>query len=153
MQFDQQSVGVAELKVNDQSLGFTLIELMITVVIVAILAAVAIPSYRHYVINSRLSDATNNLAAYRIKMEQNYGDAGNYGTSSCAVPVPTSRFFTYTCTLQSSGQSFLATATGMASFGLSGYVYTIDDAGNQVTTAFPGATVPRSCWLINLGDC
>ena len=43
--------------------GFTLIELMITVVIVAILASIAIPSYREYVIRG------NRTAAQAVMME------------------------------------------------------------------------------------
>ena len=43
--------------------GFTLIELMITIVIVAILASIAIPSYRQYVIRA------NRTAAQAVMME------------------------------------------------------------------------------------
>lgn len=43
--------------------GFTLIELMITIVIVAILASIAIPSYREYVIRG------NRTAAQAVMME------------------------------------------------------------------------------------
>jgi len=43
--------------------GFTLIELMITIVIVAILASIAIPSYRQYVIRG------NRTAAQAVMME------------------------------------------------------------------------------------
>ncbi|MCH8856823.1 MAG: prepilin-type N-terminal cleavage/methylation domain-containing protein, partial [Proteobacteria bacterium] len=50
--------------------GFTLIEVMITVAIVAILAAVALPQYRDYVTRSRLADASTGLSTVRAQMER-----------------------------------------------------------------------------------
>lgn len=49
---------------NRQS-GFTLIELMIVVAIVAILAAIAIPLYRDYISRTLASGATAELASFR----------------------------------------------------------------------------------------
>ena len=53
-----------------RSRGFTLIELMITVAIIAILAAVAIPSYGEYVRRGRVTEAVRALSGMRVKMEQ-----------------------------------------------------------------------------------
>ncbi len=48
--------------------GFTLIELMITVAIIGILAAVGLPAYNDYIIRGRVPEATSNLSAKRVKM-------------------------------------------------------------------------------------
>ncbi len=52
-----------------KSRGFTLIELMIVVAILAVLAAVAIPSYNAYIRQSHTSEATSMLANIKIKQE------------------------------------------------------------------------------------
>lgn len=53
-----------------KSYGFTLIEVMITVVIVAILASVAIPSYTEYVKKARRTEARTTLLAVAAGMEK-----------------------------------------------------------------------------------
>jgi prepilin-type N-terminal cleavage/methylation domain-containing protein len=61
--------------------GFTLIELMIAVAILAIVSAIAIPAYREYVRESRLSSMRMNLDTLRIAVEAYRLDsqAGAYG--------------------------------------------------------------------------
>lgn len=50
--------------------GFTLIELMITVAVVAILAAVAIPSYQQHILKSRRAQAKADMAEVSQLMER-----------------------------------------------------------------------------------
>jgi len=118
--------------------GFTLIEMMVTVAIIGILAAVALPIYSRYVLRSQLTEALNNLSAFRIALEQNYQDNRSYasaGGGNCGVTSPTGKYFNFGCTLNNGGQGYLATATGLSGTTTAGFVYTIDQSNNQVTVS------------------
>jgi len=68
--------------------GVTLIELMTVVVVVAVLAAIAIPSYRIHVMRSRRSEATAALLQLQAAQEKFYLQQGRY-TDNLAAPAPT----------------------------------------------------------------
>jgi type IV pilus assembly protein PilE len=63
-----------------RSSGFTLIELMITVVIVAILVAVALPSYQAYMARAVRSSGQQFLTDIAQRQEQYFLDARTYAT-------------------------------------------------------------------------
>jgi type IV pilus assembly protein PilE len=140
--------------------GFTLIELMIVVVIIAILAAIAIPSYQDYIRRGQASEAGAFLSDYRVKMEQYYQDNKGYGGAACAdaAPVPAwaafgvAKFFTYTCALTGGGAGYTITATG-SSGSVVGYAYTINQSGVQATTSFKGAVTNNACWRFKGSEC
>ena len=71
--------------------GFTLIEVMVVVAIVAILASIAYPSYREQVARSRRADAKAQLLDRAQWMERQYSVAGAYPTT-----LPTAQAFTGT---------------------------------------------------------
>lgn len=83
--------------------GFTLIELMITVAIVAIIGAIAYPSYKSYVIKSNRAVAKAFMVAVANKEQQYILDARVYGEAptnaefgtvlSMAVPTEVSKFY------------------------------------------------------------
>jgi type IV pilus assembly protein PilA len=60
--------------------GFTLIELMIVVAIVAILAAIAMPQYQNYVARSQTSAALAELTPGKIGVETIYAEGGTPAT-------------------------------------------------------------------------
>lgn len=52
--------------------GFTLIEMMIVVAIVAILAAISIPAYQNYILKSEMRTAQSELLALSLQFENRY---------------------------------------------------------------------------------
>lgn len=66
--------------------GVTLIELIVVMIIVGILAAVAIPTYRNYVIRSQRSDAKDALLALATAQEKYYLQCNTYATGIAVAP-------------------------------------------------------------------
>lgn len=66
---------------DDKQKGFTLIEVMITVVIVAILATIAIPSYRSYVLKANRTEAKSTLQRLHELQEAHFINYNQYATS------------------------------------------------------------------------
>jgi len=66
--------------------GFTLVELMITVAILSILAAVAIPAYSNYINRAKQADAIIGLKAAQMAQEQFFSENNAYSSTIEILP-------------------------------------------------------------------
>ncbi len=126
-----------------ESGGFTLVEMMIVVAIVAILSAIALPAYTDYVRRGKIPEATTGLAQARIGMEQWFQDNRTYVGGPCPSA---SKHFTFAC--NTGATTFDITASGIGD--MASFAYTVDQS-NARTSSTPwgnGAT----CWIARKGD-
>ena len=129
--------------------GFTLMEVLVTIVIVGILSAVAIPAYSGYLTRSRTAEAFTALGAAQANAEQFWSNTRSYSgyDGAAAFPAATPNF-TYTLS-NATASTYTVTATGRAK--MTGFTYTIDQNGTRATTATAGWGTSTTCWVDKKG--
>ena len=70
--------------------GFTLIELMIVVAIIAILAAIAIPAYQDYVVRSQVSEGASLVEGSKTAVAEFFSNTGNLPSNNASAGVAAS---------------------------------------------------------------
>ena len=138
--------------------GFTLIEVMIVVAIIAILAAIALPSYRDHVLRGKISVAVSELESMRTEMERYFQDNRTFAAKGAAnPPCLTARdidAFSLSCTGPTvNAYTITATGAGVAI----GFSYTINQINERNTTAVPAGSGYVTCnksngWIIKKGQ-
>lgn len=140
--------------------GVTLIELVVVIMIVGILAAVAIPSYRNYVVRSQRADAKDALLALATQQEKHYLQCNTYATTidvatNCAagelqaadvskngwyqldIPNGNATVFTVRATAVNGENQWQDTACR---------TFTVDQAGVRTAAEDGGADNTAECW-------
>jgi type IV pilus assembly protein PilE len=135
--------------------GFTLIEMMIVIAIIAILTAIALPSYSDYVKRGKIIEATTALSDARTRYEQFFLDHRVY-TGGCAtfatVIAAEAKAFTVDCTAGETDTTYQPTATGIASQGMSGFFYQIDQNNNKTSTITAPGWGNQGCGWVTRKD-
>lgn len=130
--------------------GFTLIELLIAVAVVALLAAIALPSYRDQMRKSRRAEAQSFVMAVAAKQTQFLIDTRGYSNSltDIGVPTPSGVAASYTIALVAADgppPTFAITATPNAEQSQEACgTLRIDQTGSKTATKDGAAVV--GCW-------
>ena len=141
---------------NTRHRGFTLIEIMVTVAILAILASIAVPSYTEYILRGRIPEATGALAESRVKMEQWFQDHRSYhrapNDNTCGPQLPVGlKNFDIAC-VAPDRNTYTLTATGKVGGSMANFAFTIDQAGNRKTPHTKWSSTSVDCWVSKKGD-
>ena len=112
-------IGTNQVK---RSKGFTLIELMITIAVVAILVAMAVPAYKDFTIRAKVTECINGGAVAKIQVSEYRQALGEWPNSAAVAGISTP-----------SGDSQFCTGFSGYDSGTGSFVIDIDEAAINST--------------------
>ncbi|ADN76176.1 type IV pilin [Ferrimonas balearica DSM 9799] len=138
-----------------QQAGVTLVELMIVIAILAILTAIAAPSYQQYVLEARRAEAVESLMNAQLLLEEyriTCGSYGQHGTTFASCSNISSGEMSSVLGMESDYYSFALTSSG-ASYTLTATAkdgQTDDKEGSTrcspLTLNQSDQRAPTACW-------
>ena len=125
--------------------GFTLLEVLIALVLVAILSAVALPTYENFVTKSRARSASADLMSLSTDLENTFQRTLNYptltttntsGTVAATIGWTPAEADHFSYTLASTANTYTLTAAGTGN--LDGCDLTLDESNTRTVTSVCG---------------
>ncbi|MFN6972223.1 MAG: type IV pilin protein [Rheinheimera sp.] len=133
------NTATVSIQFNKKIAGFTLIEVMVTVVIIGILAAIVFPSYQQMVLRSHRSDAIDTLSNAAQQLERQFTQTNSY--IGFVVPTTsTNGYYKITSDIKATSYTLTATATGRQVKDTECASFSMNNTGEK------SATTAGACW-------
>ena len=136
-------------KLHKKTGGFSLVEILIVITIVAILASIAWPSYQNSVMKSRRTDGKEALLSAAAMQEKMYLQTNRYSSDVSDLGGSTSieGYYTISVTQAGGNSTFVLTATaaGPQVSDSDCTSFTVDHTGRK-RSYDSGATETTDCW-------